>query len=74
MPAVNFYKIVCSETKRVYVGSTCRPIERRLKEHEQDYKRYLLKRYHFTSSFIVLEKNNYNIVLIDSVLCNDKKR
>jgi hypothetical protein len=73
MPAVNFYKIVCYETNRVYVGSTCRPIERRLKQHEQDYKRYLSKHYHFISSFVVLEKNNYNIVLLDSVLCEDKK-
>ena len=74
MPAVNFYKIVCGETKRVYVGSTCRPIERRLKQHEQDYKRYLDSKYHFISSFIVLEKKNYSIVLLDSVLCHDKKQ
>jgi len=73
MPAVAIYKIVCNETKRVYVGSTCRPIERRLKQHEKDYKRYLDNKYHFISSFTVLERGNYNIVLLDSVLCNDKK-
>lgn len=73
MPSVNFYKITCLETNRCYVGSTCRPIERRLKQHEQDYKRYTENKYHYMSSFTILEKKNYNITLLDSVLCNDKK-
>ena len=32
------YKITCSETGKIYIGSTCRSLRRRLKEHK-DKKR-----------------------------------
>jgi hypothetical protein len=70
MTSVNFYKIVCGETNRVYVGSTVQQLEKRLKGHESDYRRYLNKRYHFMTSFIILEKNNYTIHLIENAICN----
>jgi len=70
MTSVNFYKIVCGETNAVYVGSTVQQLEKRLKGHESDYRRYLNKRYHFMTSFIILEKKNYTIHLIENVICN----
>jgi uncharacterized membrane protein len=73
MTAVNFYKITCLETKRVYVGSTTQTITLRLQKHESDYRRYLNGRSHFTTSFTIIEKNNYSIQLIDTVVCTDKK-
>jgi predicted GIY-YIG superfamily endonuclease len=38
------YKIVCNKTGLVYIGSTCRSLEQRLKEHVYDSKRYLDKK------------------------------
>jgi DNA repair exonuclease SbcCD ATPase subunit len=74
MSLVNFYKIVCNDSGLIYVGSTIQPIERRLKHHEYDYKRYLENKYHFVTSFTIIEKNNYTIHLIDSVECVDRKQ
>jgi hypothetical protein len=73
MSAINFYKIVCNNTGAIYVGSTCKTIQQRLQRHEYDYRNFLNERYHFVSSFIILENKNYSIELIDTVLCTDKK-
>jgi hypothetical protein len=74
MSPVNFYKIVCFISGACYVGSTCRPIARRLHQHEYNYRKYLENKNCFVTSFIILEKNNYQIRLIDSVECVDKKQ
>jgi len=70
---VNFYKIVCNNTGAVYVGSTCKTIEERLQQHISNYRKYLNGHYNFVNSYIVLEKKNYTVQLIDTVLCTDKK-
>jgi adenylate kinase family enzyme len=74
MSLVNFYKIVCNDSGLIYVGSTTWTIERRLKRHEYDYSYYLENKRSFITSFIILEKNNYSIHLIDCVECVDKKQ
>ena len=74
MASVNFYKIVCNETKRIYVGSTVLSIEARLNQHERNYRKHQNERYHFTTSYIVLERKNYVVQLIDTVVCVDKKQ
>ena len=38
------YKIVCNKTGLVYIGSTCKTLETRLKGHMNDCKRYLNKK------------------------------
>ena len=38
------YKIVCNKTGLVYIGSTYRSLEQRIKEHAYDCKRYLEKK------------------------------
>ena len=73
MSSVNFYKIICAETKRVYVGSTVLTIQKRLNQHERNYRKFLNGRYNFVSSYIVLEKKNYTVELIDTIECNDRK-
>jgi len=74
MSIVNFYKIVCNDSGAIYIGSTCSSIEKRLRSHEYNYKQYLKNKYHFITAFSILEKNNYNIYLIDSIECVDKKQ
>lgn len=73
MASVNFYRIVCNETKRIYVGSTVLTIHARLNQHERNYRKYQNERYSFTTSYIILERNNYMIELIENVQCIDKK-
>jgi predicted chitinase len=65
------YKIVCNVTNLVYIGSTCEPtLARRLSGHVKKYKAFLNQKFHFITSFKVLENNNYSIVLIELVYCN----
>jgi selenocysteine-specific translation elongation factor len=74
MSLVNFYKIVCNNSGLIYVGSTILPIERRLKQHEYNYRYYLENKNCFVTSFLIIEKNNYSVYLINSVQCIDKKQ
>jgi len=67
------YKIVCDTTGLVYVGSTCCSyVAQRLAKHASDYKCYLTNNKKYTTSFKVLENNNYKIVLLEKYPCNFK--
>ncbi len=66
------YKIVDNTTDRIYVGSTCEPAPaKRLSQHVTDYKRWKNGNYHFVSSFHIIEKGNYIIVLLESYPCKN---
>ena len=54
------YKIVCNKTGLVYIGSTCRSLDERLKEHEYDSKRYLEKKTNIFNQFSALIINKIN--------------
>ena len=45
----------------------------RLQGHTRDYKRYQHKKYHYVKSFDILEKENYEIQLLEEVKCKTKK-
>jgi hypothetical protein len=70
------YKIVCNTTGLTYYGSTCEPtLARRLAGHRTHYgmwKRGTMKKTNKITSFKVLEKGNYEIVLVEAVPCNSK--
>ncbi len=75
------YKIVCNKTGLVYIGSTCKTLDERLKKHEYDmehfvntkkYKPDKLKKVIFCSSFFVLINKDYKIELIENYPCNSK--
>ena len=74
MTSVNFYKIQDNGSNLCFTGSSCRPLDVVLQEHEQRYREYLYGVRSFESSFAVLEKGNYSIVLIDNQICNKQKR
>jgi hypothetical protein len=77
MPDYNngkIYKIVCNLTKECYVGSTTQPLSKRLATHIQDYKKHLRNAYPFISSFSILERGNYDIVLLEEVKCDNKEQ
>ena len=66
------YKIVDLDSNKCYVGSTCEPtLARRLAN--SDYKQYLQgKGSNNISSFIILEMDDYDIVLLEKYARNSK--
>ena len=73
MSTVHFYKIICFLSGMAYVGSTCLSLPIRLQKHENQYREYLKKKIPFHSSFMILKRDNYQIQLIESAICPDKK-
>jgi hypothetical protein len=68
------YKIVCNKTGLVYIGSTYRNLEQRLKEHEINCSKYLDKKSNiFISSIYIIFNNDYKIELIENFSCNNRK-
>jgi hypothetical protein len=73
MTSINFYKITSANTDKVYIGSTEKDINERLKQHEQDYKRYQDGKYHNVTSFEILECKDYKIELLENKVCQSKE-
>ena len=67
------YKIVDNTSDMIYVGSTCKTLQQRLKEHESCYKRFKVGKQHFITSFKILENNDYKIELVEHYSCNNKQ-
>jgi len=59
------YKIISKNTNRIYVGHTLETLEDRLKWHKNDGNR--------TSSYIILEFGDYEIIKLCIVEANDMK-
>ena len=66
------YKIVDNTSDAIYIGSTYKTLQQRLKKHEADYKRFKAGKQHFITSFKILENNDYKIELIKLYPCNTK--
>ena len=67
------YRIVCNTTGKQYIGSTTKEkLSMRLSQHVYDYKKYLKNKFHYISSYEIIEGANYEIVLIESYPCNSK--
>ena len=69
------YKIVCNITGKIYIGSTCEPtLARRLAKHVGDFKCWKKdSKKSYTSSFKILEGNNYYIELLELCPCTIKE-
>ena len=67
------YRLYCNITKKCYVGSTTQSLSQRLSQHKQNYKCFLNGKYHFVSSFEILENNDYVIILIENYECKNKE-
>ena len=62
------YKIVSSETDKIYIGSTIRTIEQRFLHHISDYKMWMKDNTKgYMTSYEILKHGNYKIELIECV-------
>ena len=68
------YRIVSNITGENYYGSTCEPtLARRLAKHRSNYNDYVKGKYSYVTSFKILETDDYEIVLVENVNCNNKE-
>jgi hypothetical protein len=67
------YQIVCNITNDRYIGSTCQPtLARRLAKHVNSYKQHLKGNGYNVTSYIIIERDDYNIYLIENFPCDTK--
>jgi hypothetical protein len=67
------YKIVCDDSENIYIGSTTKEkLSQRMAKHKSHHNDYLDGKGRFISSFIMLEKQNPRIILIENYPCNNK--
>jgi len=67
------YRLVCNVTGLTYIGSTCQTLAQRLCNHRADYKRCMKNpARHKVSSFNVVAGGDYNIILLEKVVCESK--
>jgi hypothetical protein len=63
---------VSTQCDKYYIGSTYLSIDNRLKKHNDSYKSYLNGKYHFVSSFDILQYDDHKIELIELFPCTSK--
>ena len=66
------YAIRSHQTDRVYIGSTCMPLAKRLYAHRRDKKRYENGRFSYVTSFTILEFDDHYIELVEEFACDNK--
>lgn len=65
------YKIVCRLTGRIYIGSTCEKyLSNRLTTHRQNYKQWKDGKRTLTTSFLIIDKDDYYIELVELFPCS----
>lgn len=58
------YKIFNDNNNKTYIGSTFKSINERLKQHVNEYNRYLNGKFNFVSSFDIIKDGGYKIDMI----------
>ena len=65
------YRIVCNITGDVYIGSSSQTCAKRLSQHVSCYKRWVKDNTRYTSSYIILARNDYKLILVESYPCKN---
>ncbi len=65
------YKIISKNTNMIYIGSTIQTLAQRMTGHCKDYRYYINKTMHYTSSVDMLEQGDYEIVELEKYPCNN---
>ena len=69
------YKIVDVGYNKMYIGSTCESLSKRMERHRASYKHYLKRKYNKARSFEIFDDcgmENCKIELIEHFSCNNK--
>ena len=67
------YKIFNYDNDDVYYGSTIETLSRRMSKHRANLKSYKQGKYHYTTSFKILEVPSATIELVEYCPCNTKE-
>ncbi len=67
------YKLICNETSKIYIGSTCQSLCKRYGDHVAQYKYWKNTNKNYVSSFKLIIDGNCDIVLIENYSCNNKE-
>ena len=65
----SIYKIWSISTDEIYIGSTVEPLSKRMTKHRCGYKRYKAGKYHYITSFKIMEYGDAKIELIEKIDC-----
>jgi len=65
------YKIIDNTNGNIYIGSSTQTLSRRLDGHRGHYKHYLNNTGRYCKSFDIIKNNDYRIILIENVSCNN---
>jgi len=63
------YTIRSHHTDKIYIGSTCERLSKRLFQHRRDYKLFKEGNYHYISSFEIIQYADNYIELLRAVPC-----
>ena len=66
------YRITYQGCNAPYYGSTKWSIEKRFESHNKDYKRYLIGKKSYVTSFEILKNENCYIELVEDYPCKDR--
>jgi hypothetical protein len=66
------YAIRSNQTDKVYIGSTCDTLPKRLYVHRNNKKRYEKGKYHYVTSYEMLEFDDAYIDLVEEFSCANK--
>jgi hypothetical protein len=66
------YKISSPSTDSVYIGSTTKTIQQRLRQHKADYKRYLNKTKNYVTSYEIVKYDDAIIELLEKLEYENK--
>lgn len=67
------YKITSPNSNKIYIGSTCDDLNKRLTKHKGNYKTYLKGNYNYVTAFEILKNPNAQITLLENYPCKNEK-
>ena len=68
------YKITSDSTDKIYIGSTCQSLSKRMTTHRDDYKRFVNGKRGKTTSYELIKLGDAIITLIEDYPCERKEQ
>jgi len=68
------YKITSNSTDKIYIGSTCQPLSKRMTTHRNDYKKFINGKCGKITSFELIKLGDAIITLIEDFPCERKEQ